>query len=143
MTPNSSTSAHQYATTETPSQGPASPVTVNKGENETIKSNEGSPLLSPVNPNFHNNRSQSEDSLDDLDWQGGEEETEPSKSIFYLIILTLSIGGLQISWATELSNGSPYLQSLGMSKSLLSFVWIAGPLAGVLVRTYSVEFCVP
>ena len=96
---------------------------------------EDSPLLSPVRPD-------SDRGLDDhdtpsglLDWNDGQDE-EQSKSVFYLFILTLSIGGLQIAWATELSNGSPYLLSLGMSKSLLAFVWIAGPLTGVLVQPY-------
>ncbi|EER27286.1 general alpha-glucoside permease, putative [Coccidioides posadasii C735 delta SOWgp] len=59
-----------------------------------------------------------------------------SKSSWYLFLLTLSIGGLQIVWSVELSNGSPYLLSLGMSKSLLAFVWIAGPLTGTLVQPY-------
>lgn len=39
-------------------------------------------------------------------------------------------------WSVELSHGSPYLLSLGMSKALLAFVWIAGPLSGVLVQPY-------
>lgn len=59
-----------------------------------------------------------------------------SKSSWYLFLLTLSIGGLQIVWSVELSNGSPYLLSLGMSKSLLAFVWIAGPLSGAIVQPY-------
>ena len=59
-----------------------------------------------------------------------------SKSFWYLALLTLSIGGLQIVWSVELSNGSPYLLSLGMSKALLAFVWLAGPLTGVLVQPY-------
>ncbi|KAJ5145927.1 uncharacterized protein N7515_000491 [Penicillium bovifimosum] len=61
---------------------------------------------------------------------------ESSKSALYLLLLTLSIGGLQIVWSVELSHGSPYLLSLGMSKSLLAFVWIAGPLTGGLVQPY-------
>ena len=40
---------------------------------------------------------------------------------------------LQIGWSVELSNGSSYLLGLGISKSLLAFVWIAGPLSGTLV----------
>jgi solute carrier family 45 protein 1/2/4 len=43
---------------------------------------------------------------------------------------------LQIAWSVELSNGSPYLLSLGMNKSLLAIVWIAGPLSGTLVQPY-------
>ncbi|KAJ5518863.1 Major facilitator superfamily domain general substrate transporter [Penicillium expansum] len=46
---------------------------------------------------------------------------ESSKNALYMFLLTLSIGGLQIVWSVELSNGSPYLLSLGMSKSLLAF----------------------
>lgn len=62
---------------------------------------------------------------------------------------------LQVVWSVELSNGSvsiqfttthmkvsadyekkPYLLSLGMSKALLAFVWVAGPLTGALVQPY-------
>jgi hypothetical protein len=63
-------------------------------------------------------------------------ESVESKSSLYLILLTFCIGGLQIVWSVELSNGSPYLLSLGMSKALLAFVWLAGPLTGVLVQPY-------
>ncbi|KAF3028910.1 hypothetical protein E8E15_008730 [Penicillium rubens] len=61
---------------------------------------------------------------------------ESSKSALYMFLLTVSIGGLQIVWSVELGNGSPYLLSLGMSKSLLAFVWIASPLTGALVQPY-------
>lgn len=79
---------------------------------------------------------QSQDSLPGSDDLEDVKLIEPSKSGFYLFILALSVGGLQISWATETSAGTPYLQSLGMSKSLLALVWIAGPLGGVLVQPY-------
>jgi solute carrier family 45 protein 1/2/4 len=59
-----------------------------------------------------------------------------NKSTLYLFLLTLSIGGLQIVWSVELSNGSPFLLSLGMSKAFLAFVWLAGPLTGALVQPY-------
>jgi solute carrier family 45 protein 1/2/4 len=65
----------------------------------------------------------------------GSREFE-SKSILYLILLTISIGGLQLAWAVELSNGTPYLLSLGLSKSVMALVWIAGPLSGALVQPY-------
>ena len=58
------------------------------------------------------------------------------KSNWYLMLLTISIGGLQIVWSVELSNGSPFLLSLGMSKALVAFVWVAGPTTGVLVQPY-------
>lgn len=64
------------------------------------------------------------------------ESVVQDKSWFYMILLTVCIGGLQIVWSVELSNGSPYLLSLGMSKALLAAVWLAGPLTGALVQPY-------
>jgi solute carrier family 45 protein 1/2/4 len=59
-----------------------------------------------------------------------------TKSLWYMVLLTISIGGLQLAWSVELSNGTPYLLSLGISKSLMALVWIAGPLSGALVQPY-------
>lgn len=70
------------------------------------------------------------------DYDDDDKGRGESKSTLYLILLTLSIGGLQIAWSIELSNGSPYLLSLGMSKALLAFVWLAGPVTGALVQPY-------
>lgn len=64
------------------------------------------------------------------------DEFQSTKSVWYLILLTISIGGLQIAWSVELSNGTPFLVSLGLSKSLMALVWIAGPLTGTLVQPY-------
>lgn len=98
-------------------------------------SDEHSPLISPE----HNGSVDVERgrlSLGSLGYDEGHDGNLESKSAFYLFLLTLSIGGLQIVWSVELSHGSPYLLSLGMSKSFLAFVWIAGPLSGVLVQPY-------
>ncbi|KAK4543151.1 hypothetical protein LTR36_005929 [Oleoguttula mirabilis] len=70
------------------------------------------------------------------EWNPDEEMGQETKSTWYLFLLTLGIGGLQIAWSVELSNGSPYLLGLGISKSMLAFVWIAGPLSGTLVQPY-------
>ncbi|RDA86741.1 hypothetical protein CP532_4188 [Ophiocordyceps camponoti-leonardi (nom. inval.)] len=59
-----------------------------------------------------------------------------SNRLLYVTLLTLGFGGLQIAWSVELSHGSPYLLSLGLSKSLMALVWIAGPLTGSLVVPY-------
>ncbi|KAF2200612.1 hypothetical protein GQ43DRAFT_441411 [Delitschia confertaspora ATCC 74209] len=97
--------------------------------------NEQSPLLKP-------RTSHGDDSLkvmsplndDEDDWQGGRDQE--TKSVGYLILLTIAGLGLQIGWSVEMSYGSPYLLSLGLSKSLLALVWIAGPLSGTLVQPY-------
>ncbi|KKA21921.1 Sucrose transporter [Rasamsonia emersonii CBS 393.64] len=91
---------------------------------------ENSPLVSPTKAN---------DEVEALTGNGSADRNvldQTSKSSWYLFILTLSIGGLQIVWSVELSHGSPYLLSLGMSKALLAFVWVAGPLTGTLVQPY-------
>ncbi|RKF56933.1 General alpha-glucoside permease [Erysiphe neolycopersici] len=64
------------------------------------------------------------------------EHDQKTKSLWYMILLTVSIGGLQLAWSVELSNGTPYLISLGLSKSSMALVWIAGPLSGTLVQPY-------
>ncbi|KAK4224755.1 MFS general substrate transporter [Podospora fimiseda] len=93
--------------------------------------NEQSPLLSPVSASGEDdvfiNRSAANE---------GSDDHQATKSVWYLILLTISIGGLQIAWSVEMSNGSPYLLSLGLSKSLMALVWIAGPLSGTLVQPY-------
>lgn len=99
---------------------------------DAYPANEQSPLLSASDSDAGEDDGLVDDQtmLDELD------EYQVTKSVWYLILLTLSIGGLQIAWAVELSNGSPYLLSLGLSKSLMALVWIAGPLSGSLVQPY-------
>lgn len=70
-----------------------------------------------------------EDQLHTTQYNG---EINPIRPLWYILLLTVVIGGLQLSWSTEFSNGTPYLLSLGMSKSLMSLVWIAGPLSGTI-----------
>ncbi|KKY20541.1 putative sucrose transporter [Diplodia seriata] len=97
--------------------------------------NETSPLLSARTSDEEGNRLKPVASpLSDDGWDA--EPTEETRSTWYLLLLTLGSGGLQIAWSVELSYGSPYLLSLGLSKSLLALVWIAGPLSGTLVQPY-------
>jgi len=108
-------------------------------EYKTVDVDERSPLFDPRrqsnDSDVDSSRLTSLSSLSDTDLKLQDSIVE-SKSTLYLILLTLSIGGLQIVWSIELSNGSPYLLSLGMNKSLLAFVWLAGPMTGVLVQPY-------
>ncbi|KAK1751909.1 MFS general substrate transporter [Echria macrotheca] len=100
----------------------------NAQQNGQDATNEQSPLLSPA--------SNEDDGFLDGPANDGEDEHQATKSIWYMILLTISIGGLQIAWSVEMSNGSPYLLSLGISKSVMALVWIAGPLSGTLVQPY-------
>lgn len=76
------------------------------------------------------------DTHSDNDSDHAAEHAESTKSRSYLVLLTFAMGGLQVAWAVELSSISPFLLELGLSKSLLAFVWIAGPLSGTLVQPY-------
>ncbi|KAG0652014.1 General alpha-glucoside permease [Hyphodiscus hymeniophilus] len=95
---------------------------------------EQSPLLSPTETGHEEEEGLIEDGqvLEDDPLDSFQE----TKSLWYMILLTVSLGGLQLAWAVELSNGTPYLLSLGLSKSLMALVWIAGPLSGALVQPY-------
>jgi len=99
---------------------------------QSVEINEQSPLIRAENT-AQNGDVAERPLSEELGW---EDSIMESKSSWYLLLLTLSIGGLQIVWSVELSNGSPYLLSLGMSKALLAFVWLAGPLTGALVQPY-------
>lgn len=96
--------------------------------------NEQSPLLQGREDN-EDDGLKAISSLDDEDhWVS--REGEQTRSSWYMFLLTLGGLGLQIGWSVEMSNGSPYLLSLGMSKAILALVWIAGPLSGVLVQPF-------
>lgn len=51
-----------------------------------------------------------------------------------MFLLTCSMIGLQFCWGTEMTYCTPYLLSLGLSKSKLSLVWVAGPLSGLVMQ---------
>ena len=108
--------------------GPGSPPGAAASPPLDPELNESSPLLSPTNsdrPYFPTGRTSQP-----------IEESQETKGLWYMIMLTISLGGLQVAWSAELSNGSPYLLSLGLDKSLMALVWIAGPLTGTLVVPY-------
>jgi solute carrier family 45, member 1/2/4 len=51
-----------------------------------------------------------------------------------LILLTAGLLGLQCVWSTEMAFAGPFLLHLGISKSNMSVVFIAGPLSGLIVQ---------
>ncbi|KAJ1731912.1 hypothetical protein LPJ72_003698 [Coemansia sp. Benny D160-2] len=59
-----------------------------------------------------------------------------------LLSMTVLLAGIQFVWTVELGYGTPYLLSLGLSKPLMTLVWMAGlviqPIVGALSdRCYS------
>ncbi|KAK5166230.1 uncharacterized protein LTR77_008491 [Saxophila tyrrhenica] len=68
-----------------------------------------------------------------LSWTG-QPRIKGSTESLRMFLLTASVIGLQFAWGTELTYCTPYLLSLGMSKSRMSLVWTAGPLSGLIVQ---------
>ncbi|WPH00757.1 Hypothetical protein R9X50_00358700 [Acrodontium crateriforme] len=64
----------------------------------------------------------------------GQPRIRGSTESMQMILLTFSMIGLQFAWGTETIYGSPYLLNLGLSKSDLSLVWVAGPLSGLVMQ---------
>lgn len=123
-------------TPSTSSQGPLTPIRTSLAigrRSDLADVNENSPLLSPASDG---GEGEQHGFLEERAPAPEPDEFQTTKSLWYLLVLTIAIGGLQIAWSVELSNGSPYLLSLGLSKSLMALVWIAGPLSGTLVQPY-------
>lgn len=51
-----------------------------------------------------------------------------------MALLTVSLIGLQFTWGIEMTYCTPYLLQLGLTKSKISLVWIAGPLSGLIMQ---------
>ncbi|KAJ2454228.1 hypothetical protein EV183_001713 [Coemansia sp. RSA 2336] len=60
-------------------------------------------------------------------------ERKPLTS-WQLMGMTVLLAGIQFVWTVELGYGTPYLLSLGLSKPLMTLVWMAGPLSGLLIQ---------
>ncbi|KAJ1957595.1 hypothetical protein GGI12_004981 [Dipsacomyces acuminosporus] len=48
--------------------------------------------------------------------------------------MTVLLAGIQFVWTVELGYGTPYLLSLGLSKPMMTLVWMAGPLSGLIIQ---------
>lgn len=55
-------------------------------------------------------------------------------SFLQLPLITVVFFGVQIFWSVEMSYASPYLLSLGLSKSNMAIVFVAGPLSGLVMQ---------
>ncbi|XP_028069737.1 sucrose transport protein SUC8-like [Camellia sinensis] len=58
----------------------------------------------------------------------------PSSPISKLILVSSIAAGVQFGWALQLSLLTPYVQVLGVPHTWSSFIWLCGPLSGLLVQ---------
>ncbi|KAI0395062.1 major facilitator superfamily domain-containing protein [Xylariaceae sp. FL0594] len=64
----------------------------------------------------------------------GQPSVKGSTEASRMALLTLSTIGITFVWGVEQTYCTPYLLSLGLTKSKTSLVWIAGPLSGLIVQ---------
>ncbi|KAF2142897.1 uncharacterized protein K452DRAFT_326124 [Aplosporella prunicola CBS 121167] len=64
----------------------------------------------------------------------GEASIKGSSEAMRMAYLTASLVGIQFTWGIEMTYCTPYLLQLGLTKSKVSLVWIAGPLSGLLMQ---------
>ncbi|XXG87609.1 hypothetical protein AAC387_Pa11g2255 [Persea americana] len=51
-----------------------------------------------------------------------------------LILGSMVAAGVQFGWALQLSLLTPYIQTLGIEHALSSFIWLCGPITGLVVQ---------
>ncbi|KAF9441266.1 hypothetical protein P691DRAFT_779866 [Macrolepiota fuliginosa MF-IS2] len=76
--------------------------------------------------------------LEETDAQGHQKFRGASRIIgpqwLHLPTLTIGLLGVQIIWSVEMSYATPYFISLGLSKSKIAIVYIAGAMSGLVVQ---------
>ncbi|XP_058194357.1 sucrose transport protein SUC3 isoform X1 [Rhododendron vialii] len=59
---------------------------------------------------------------------------EHHASLFTLILSCTVAAGVQFGWALQLSLLTPYIQTLGIEHAFSSFIWLCGPITGLVVQ---------
>ncbi|EMR66583.1 putative sucrose transport protein [Eutypa lata UCREL1] len=64
----------------------------------------------------------------------GQPSVKGNSESMRMLLLTCNVIGISFVWGIEQTYCTPYLLSLGLTKSKTSLVWIAGPLSGLIVQ---------
>ncbi|XP_071716429.1 sucrose transport protein SUC3-like [Rutidosis leptorrhynchoides] len=76
-------------------------------------------------------------SLNSTSLSNADVSTSPTTDNCSLITLVLSCtvaAGVQFGWALQLSLLTPYIQMLGIGHAFSSFIWLCGPITGLVVQ---------
>ncbi|MED6217794.1 sugar transporter [Stylosanthes scabra] len=61
--------------------------------------------------------------------------TPPEKASLVNLVLSCTVAaGVQFGWALQLSLLTPYVQTLGIGHAFSSFIWLCGPITGLVVQ---------
>lgn len=63
-----------------------------------------------------------------------ENQQEKHISLLTLILSCTVAAGVQFGWALQLSLLTPYIQTLGIPHAFSSFIWLCGPITGLVVQ---------
>ncbi|KAF3622325.1 Sucrose transport protein SUC3 [Capsicum annuum] len=60
---------------------------------------------------------------------------QPTRNSLVTLILSCAVAaGVQFGWALQLSLLTPYIQTLGIEHAFSSFIWLCGPITGLVVQ---------
>ncbi|GMH17438.1 hypothetical protein Nepgr_019279 [Nepenthes gracilis] len=62
------------------------------------------------------------------------ESPELSSPLWKLLVVASIAAGVQFGWALQLSLLTPYVQHLGVPHTWASFIWLCGPISGMVVQ---------
>eukprot|EP00898_Chlorokybus_atmophyticus_P006846 jgi/Chlat1/7162/Chrsp57S06817 len=66
----------------------------------------------------------------------GSSGSKAGASLLTLAAATMVVAGVQFGWALQLSLLTPYVQELGIPHKWTSFIWLCGPMTGIVVQPY-------
>ncbi|KAJ9568024.1 hypothetical protein OSB04_003990 [Centaurea solstitialis] len=61
-------------------------------------------------------------------------EQSPARPLWQIIMVAAIAAGVQFGWALQLSLLTPYVQLLGIPHTWSSFIWLCGPISGMIVQ---------
>lgn len=64
----------------------------------------------------------------------GMVDANQSSSYRKIVIVAAIAAGVQFGWALQLSLLTPYVQQLGVSHTWSAFIWLCGPMSGLIVQ---------
>lgn len=62
------------------------------------------------------------------------EQPLPPSKLWKIIVVASIAAGVQFGWALQLSLLTPYVQLLGIPHRFASFIWLCGPISGMIVQ---------
>jgi len=66
--------------------------------------------------------------------QDQDQDQDQASPLWKIIAVASIAAGVQFGWALQLSLLTPYVQLLGVTHAWSSFIWLCGPISGIVVQ---------